>query len=80
MELFPKMINFNTNPKKYQHWTLEIKGQIASLILNVSEEGGLLVHCKSGLAPYKYPRWYNFAEQLPKTATGKIQRYKLRSN
>tara|TARA_B100000945_G_scaffold40841_1_gene27424 strand:- start:170 stop:340 length:171 start_codon:yes stop_codon:yes gene_type:complete len=32
------MINFNTNPKKYQHWTLEINGQIASLILNVNEK------------------------------------------
>ncbi len=35
-------------------------------------------HCKSGLAKYKYPRWFTFVEQLPKTATGKIQRYKLR--
>ena len=35
-------------------------------------------HCKSGLARYKYPRWFNFSETLPKTATGKIQRYKLR--
>jgi benzoate-CoA ligase family protein len=35
-------------------------------------------HCKDGLAKYKYPRWFNFVEELPKTATGKIQRYKLR--
>ncbi|MEK7819540.1 MAG: benzoate-CoA ligase family protein, partial [Pseudomonadota bacterium] len=34
--------------------------------------------CKDGLAPYKYPRWVNFAKELPKTATGKIQRFKLR--
>jgi benzoate-CoA ligase family protein len=34
--------------------------------------------CKSGLAPYKYPRWINFVTELPKTATGKIQRFKLR--
>jgi benzoate-CoA ligase family protein len=39
----------------------------------------LLNFCKSGLAPYKYPRWFNFVPELPKTATGKIQRYKLRS-
>jgi acyl-coenzyme A synthetase/AMP-(fatty) acid ligase len=38
----------------------------------------LLEHCKAGLAKYKYPRWTNFIEELPKTATGKIQRYKLR--
>ncbi len=31
------------------------------------------------LAPYKYPRWIEFIEELPKTATGKIQRYKLRA-
>ena len=39
----------------------------------------LLSHCKSGLAPYKYPRWFHFLGELPKTATGKIQRFKLRS-
>ena len=33
---------------------------------------------KDKLAPFKYPRWIEFAENLPKTATGKIQRYKLR--
>lgn len=33
---------------------------------------------KGRLAPYKYPRWIEFVEELPKTATGKIQRYKLR--
>ena len=35
-------------------------------------------HVKSRLAPYKYPRWIQFIEELPKTATGKIQRFKLR--
>jgi len=30
-------------------------------------------HVKSKLAPYKYPRWVEFASELPKTATGKIQ-------
>ncbi len=38
----------------------------------------LLKLCKGGLAPYKYPRWINFVEELPKTATGKIQRFRLR--
>tara|TARA_Y100001934_G_scaffold283607_1_gene404740 strand:+ start:19666 stop:21201 length:1536 start_codon:yes stop_codon:yes gene_type:complete len=33
---------------------------------------------KDKLANYKYPRWIEFREELPKTATGKIQRYKLR--
>ncbi|MCE9575374.1 MAG: benzoate-CoA ligase family protein [Deltaproteobacteria bacterium] len=33
---------------------------------------------KQRLAPFKYPRWIEFATELPKTATGKIQRYRLR--
>ncbi|MBI4529559.1 MAG: benzoate-CoA ligase family protein [Deltaproteobacteria bacterium] len=33
---------------------------------------------KERLAPYKYPRWIEFVDELPKTVTGKIQRYKLR--
>ena len=36
-------------------------------------------HVKDKLAPYKYPRWIEFLNELPKTATGKIQRFKLRS-
>lgn len=35
--------------------------------------------CREGLAPYKYPRWIEFVDELPKTATGKIQRFKLRT-
>ncbi len=35
-------------------------------------------HVKDQLAPYKYPRWVEFVSELPKTATGKIQRFKLR--
>lgn len=39
----------------------------------------LKAHVKSCLAPYKYPRWMEFVAELPKTATGKIQRFKLRN-
>ena len=34
---------------------------------------------KDKLAPYKYPRAIDFLKELPKTATGKIQRFKLRA-
>jgi acyl-coenzyme A synthetase/AMP-(fatty) acid ligase len=34
---------------------------------------------KDKIAPYKYPRWIEFVSELPKTATGKIQRFKLRT-
>ncbi len=33
---------------------------------------------KARLAPHKYPRWVEFVDALPKTATGKIQRFQLR--
>jgi len=33
---------------------------------------------KGRITPYKYPRWIEFVPELPKTVTGKIQRYKLR--
>lgn len=35
-------------------------------------------HVKATIAPYKYPRAVNFVEALPKTQTGKIQRFRLR--
>ncbi|HKW41446.1 MAG TPA: benzoate-CoA ligase family protein [Gemmatimonadales bacterium] len=41
-------------------------------------ERELQAFVKERLAPYKYPRWIVFVEELPKTATGKIQRFKLR--
>jgi benzoate-CoA ligase len=40
----------------------------------------LQAHVKGQLAPYKYPRWIEFVAELPKTATGKIQRFKLRQS
>ena len=39
----------------------------------------LMTLCKKTLAPYKYPRWIEYVAELPKTATGKIQRFKLRA-
>ena len=38
----------------------------------------LKVYVKSVIAPYKYPRWVKFITKLPKTQTGKIQRFRLR--
>jgi acyl-coenzyme A synthetase/AMP-(fatty) acid ligase len=35
-------------------------------------------HCKSRLQRFQYPHLIDFVPELPKTATGKIQRYKLR--
>jgi len=40
----------------------------------------LQTYVKNKLAPYKYPRWIEFVDDLPKTVTGKIQRFRLRNN
>ncbi|HEV8458096.1 MAG TPA: benzoate-CoA ligase family protein, partial [Methylomirabilota bacterium] len=50
------------------------EGQSGSPQLEVELKGFV----KDKIAPYKYPRWIEFVSELPKTATGKIQRFKLR--
>jgi benzoate-CoA ligase family protein len=40
----------------------------------------LIQFTKQRLAPFKYPRWVEFLDELPKTASGKIQRFRLRSS
>ncbi|HXV74127.1 MAG TPA: acyl-CoA synthetase, partial [Sphingomonadales bacterium] len=63
------------------------RGQIvkAFVVAKDSESPGpalakaLQDHVKAMIAPYKYPRAVEFVASLPKTQTGKIQRFKLRS-
>jgi 2-aminobenzoate-CoA ligase len=65
----------------------EARGQIveAHVVLVAGQTGDALMvkilqdHVKATIAPYKYPRSVVFAEALPKTETGKIQRFRLRS-
>jgi benzoate-CoA ligase len=45
-----------------------------------ASDAELKAFVKDKLAPYKYPRMIQFVADLPKTATGKIQRYKLRES
>lgn len=58
---------------------------MAYVVLNRGElpspelEADLKAFVKSRLAPHKYPREFVFLSELPKTATGKIQRFKLRA-
>jgi benzoate-CoA ligase family protein len=47
-------------------------------LASVALEQELIGFIKQRLAPFKYPRWIEFIDELPKTASGKIQRYKLR--
>jgi benzoate-CoA ligase family protein len=57
----------------------------AFVVLKSQEQAGdgmvraLQDHCREKLAAFKYPRWIEFRAELPKTATGKIQRFKLRA-
>ena len=55
----------------------------AFVVLNQGQDGNglfeaLKEHVKQEVGAWKYPRWIDFVEDLPKTATGKIQRFKLR--
>ena len=57
----------------------------AFVVLKIPDKAGdafaqvLQDECRQKLAVYKYPRWIEFRTELPKTATGKIQRFKLRA-
>jgi 4-hydroxybenzoate-CoA ligase len=55
----------------------------AFIVLKNASAGGSLTenlkeHVKSSVGVWKYPRWIEVVDALPKTATGKIQRFKLR--
>jgi fatty-acyl-CoA synthase len=41
-------------------------------------EDELKLHVRDGLAHFKTPQWVSFVDELPKTATGKVQKYVLR--
>ena len=40
----------------------------------------LQTHVKGVIAPYKYPRALDFVDALPKTQTGKLQRFRLKAD
>ena len=58
----------------------------AAVVLNAGHAGdaalteALQTHVKSAIAPYKYPRAIVYLDRLPKTATGKLQRFVLRQS
>ncbi|MEM1162173.1 MAG: hypothetical protein AAGJ28_14655, partial [Pseudomonadota bacterium] len=43
------------------------------------DDEALKEHVKDAVGAHKYPRWIEVVDDLPKTATGKIQRFKLRA-
>jgi 2-aminobenzoate-CoA ligase len=66
----------------------EARGQIVQahvVLTNDNPNPPLLIrelqdHVKATIAPYKYPRDIQFIDALPKTETGKIQRFRLRQD
>ena len=50
----------------------------ASVIASDALTAELQDHVKQAIAPYKYPRAIEYVAQLPKTKTGKLQRFALR--
>ena len=66
----------------------EARGSIvqAHIVLNADEvpsdalAEALQAHVKATIAPFKYPRSIKFEQSLPKTQTGKIQRFRLRAD
>lgn len=64
----------------------EERGQVivAYVVLKPGHSGdaalvkALQDHCKATMAPYKYPRELHFVDKLPRTETGKLQRFALR--
>ena len=61
-----------TKPKAFV--VLDMEGEVDNRALFED----LKVHVKRAIGPWKYPRWIELVEELPKTASGKIQRYLLR--
>ena len=67
-----------------QGWRTGSRRRVAFVVLKPGHAGdaamadALKAFVKDRLAPYKYPREIRFESELPKTATGKIQRFRLR--
>ena len=67
-------------------WPDEARGQIVKAYVILRDPGlasdamceDLKDHVKRTIAPYKYPRAIEFVRELPRTQTGKLQRFKLR--
>jgi 4-hydroxybenzoate-CoA ligase len=75
----PRVLEAAVVPKEDDDGLLKPKAYIV-----LKGDGGtpapdeLREHVKAQVGMWKYPRWIEFVESLPKTATGKIQRFKLR--
>ncbi|MCW2586639.1 MAG: AMP-dependent synthetase and ligase, partial [Frankiales bacterium] len=61
-----------------EKWGETIKALVVLADGAAATEEELIKHCKAGLAGYKSPTSVEFRDAIPRTATGKIQKFKLR--
>ncbi|MDT7538652.1 MAG: hypothetical protein QOI82_2237 [Actinomycetota bacterium] len=61
-----------------EKWGETIKALVVLAAGEQATEADLIAHCKSRLAGYKAPTSVEFRDEIPRTATGKIQKFKLR--
>jgi len=79
----PKVLEAAVVPVEDDNGLIKPKAFVVLKIQNDGDTGRALyeelkVHVKRAIGPWKYPRWIEFVDSLPKTATGKIQRFMLR--
>jgi 4-hydroxybenzoate-CoA ligase len=79
----PKVLEAAVVPVEDEHGLIKPKAFVVLKNQNEADIGRALyeelkVHVKRAIGPWKYPRWIEFVDSLPKTATGKIQRFMLR--
>jgi acyl-CoA synthetase (AMP-forming)/AMP-acid ligase II len=61
-------------------WGETVKALVVLRPEAVTTEAELIAHCRSSLSHFKCPTSVEFREELPRTATGKLQKFKLRQN
>jgi fatty-acyl-CoA synthase len=61
-----------------EKWGETIKALVVLAPDAAATEADLIAHCKTRLASYKAPTSVEFRDQIPRTATGKVQKFKLR--
>jgi acyl-CoA synthetase (AMP-forming)/AMP-acid ligase II len=62
----------------HEKWGETIKAIVVRAAGAVCTEADLIGHCKSRIAGYKAPTSVDFVDAIPRTATGKVQKFKLR--
>jgi len=59
-------------------WVESVKAIVVRRPGSSLDEAGLIAHCKTQIASYKCPKTVAFVEELPRMATGKINKVALR--